>query len=713
MSKNIIATLNTRFGLATFRPGQAEAIQNLLAGQHTLVVMPTGAGKSLIYQLATLHRPGLTMIISPLIALMQDQVTSLTSRGIPATYINSTLRASEQNHRLRAMADGDFQLVYVAPERLRSVPFQEVLRQVEVGLLAVDEAHCISQWGHDFRPDYRHIAEARPMMGNPVTVALTATATPKVQDDIVQALGLTSVQRIVTGFNRPNLAFAVRYTADPTAKLGALRDLLTNWTDGAAIVYVGTRRDAEEVAEFLRDAVNLEAAYYHAGLDADSRHCLQEAFLDGRQPVMVATNAFGMGIDRPDVRLVVHYAMPGTLEAYYQEAGRAGRDGDPAQAVLLYAPQDRALQEWFIRTSTPTHSELWTLYNSIKAADGVDLWTTENELSFGSNLPPVKIKVGLAQLEAVGALERLGDKGMCMLLRRGEWDEAAIKATIANSEQYRRHRQVQLAQVIAYAESNICRRRILLAHFGDKGPTEAIRCCDNCLATVPESVATTETYRTDELTEVHQIILACVRSLPGQLPRSGVAKLLVGSSSKRITRFKTHPYYGQLANYTRTAITREVDVLLKRGYLTLDRHKVTVGQEKKDSSELPATNRTQRVFQLGEAGSPSALPELVAALEDSNGNVRRLAASALGKIGDARAVTPLLTLLAQEQKAQVRQYAVKALGKIGDPRARPMLRKIAAGEDERDYTRKAARNALRRLKPAPREAQPAPRSRTG
>jgi ATP-dependent DNA helicase RecQ len=709
MSANITATLNARFGLATFRPGQAEAIQNLLAGQHTLVVMPTGAGKSLVYQLATLHRSGLTLIISPLIALMQDQVTSLTSRGIPATYINSTLLASEQNRRLRAMVATDFQLVYVAPERLRSVLFQEALSQIRVGLLAVDEAHCISQWGHDFRPDYRHIAEARLMMGNPVTVALTATATPKVQDDIVQALGLTSVQRIVTGFNRPNLAFAVRYTADPTAKLGALRDLLANWTDGAAIVYVGTRRDAEEVAEFLRDVVNLEAAYYHAGLDADNRSRLQEAFLDGRQPIIVATNAFGMGIDRPDVRLVVHYAMPGTLEAYYQEAGRAGRDGDPAQAVLLYAPQDRALQEWFIRTGTLTRSELRTLYDSVRATEGVDVWTTANELSFGSNLPSVKIKVGLAQLEAAGAVARLGDKGMRMLLRWGEWEEATIKTTFANSEQYHRHRQAQLAEVIAYAESNTCRRRILLAHFGDKGPAEAIHCCDNCLATVPESVVTTETYRTDELTEVQQIILTCVRSLPGQLPRSGVAKLLVGSSSKRITRFKTHPHYGQLANYTRTAITREVDVLIKRGYLTLDGHKVTVGQEKKDSSELPATNRPQRVFKLGEIGSPSAVPELVAALKDSNGNVRRLAASALGKIGDARGVTPLLALLAQEQKPQVRQYAVKALGKIGDPRARLILQEIAAGETERDYTRKAARTALRRLKPVPRETQPAPR----
>ena len=224
-TSDITATLNTRFGLEAFRPGQAEAIQNLLAGQHTLVVMPTGSGKSLIYQLATLHRPGLAVVISPLIALMQDQVASLTHRDIPATYINSTLSTGEQNRRLRAMAAGDFQLVYVAPERLRNVPFQQVLHQVKVGLLAVDEAHCISQWGHDFRPDYRHIAEIRPLMGDPVTVALTATATPLVQDDIVQALDFTSMQRIVTGFNRPNLFFFCPPHGRTAAKLSALRDL--------------------------------------------------------------------------------------------------------------------------------------------------------------------------------------------------------------------------------------------------------------------------------------------------------------------------------------------------------------------------------------------------------------------------------------------------------------------------------------------------------
>jgi ATP-dependent DNA helicase RecQ len=679
----ITTTLNTRFGCSAFRPGQAEAIRNLLAGRHMLVVMPTGAGKSLIYQLASFYRPGVTLVISPLIALMQDQVDSLTGRGIPATYINSTLPAREQNRRLQALAAGDFRLVYVAPERLRSVRFQEILHQVEVGLLAVDEAHCISQWGHDFRPDYRHIAEARPMMGDPVTVALTATATPLVQDDIVRALRLTPVHRIVTGFNRPNLFFAVRHTPDPVAKRSALRDLLRNWTEGAAIVYVGTRRDAEEVATFLRDVVHLEAAHYHAGLDSNERNRRQEMFLEGRQPVIVATNAFGMGIDRPDVRLVVHHTMPGTVEAYYQEAGRAGRDGRPAQAVLLYAPRDRALHEWFITTSTSTQAQLRALHNSLPAGGG-PVWATIADLSSGSGLPLAKVKACLAQLEAAGVLERLGDKGRRMLLRRGEWDESTVEIAFADAERYRRHRQTQLAQVIAYAESNTCRRRILLDHFGDQEAAEANRCCDNCLA--------------GGQSEIHQIILACVRSLTGRLPRSGVAKLLVGSSSRRVAAFRTHPHYGRLANFTRSAITRYVDALIGRGDLVLDEHrKVIVAQPNEFAPELPARDRAQRVYQLGELGVPSAVPELIAALQDPSGDVRRLAASALGKIGDARAVTPLLALLAQEQKPQVRQYAAKALGRIGDPRARSALQRIAGDENERDYTRKSARNALYRL----------------
>jgi ATP-dependent DNA helicase RecQ len=318
------AALRAHFNFPAFRPGQAEAIQQVLDGRHTLVVMPTGSGKSLIYQLAALQLPGVTLVISPLIALMKDQVDSLTRRSIAATYINSTLTASDQTDRLRALSEGRCKIVLVAPERLRSRAFRDALGGIPISLLTVDEAHCLSQWGHDFRPDYLHIAEARDHFHAPIVLALTATATPRVQDDVIQMLGLEHAERIVTGFNRPNLTLEVFSTPDVKAKLNFLRDFLVQ-TEGGGIIYTGTRRDAEEVADFVREVARVEVAFYHGSLDAETRTRVQDAFMAGDLPIVVATNAFGMGIDRPDVRFVLHYAVPGTLEAYYQEAGRRTR----------------------------------------------------------------------------------------------------------------------------------------------------------------------------------------------------------------------------------------------------------------------------------------------------------------------------------------------------------------------------------------------------
>jgi ATP-dependent DNA helicase RecQ len=568
---DLTTSLRTHFGFTAFRPGQAEAVENLLAGQHTLVVMPTGAGKSLIYQLAALHRPGLTLVISPLIALMKDQVDSLARHNIPATCINSALPTNEQARRLQAMTEGAFRLAYVAPERLRSTPFQEALRSVTVSLLAVDEAHCISQWGHDFRPDYLHIASARSQMGDPVTVALTATATPQVQDDIVRLLGLPSARRIVTGFNRPNLSFEVRYTADLPAKLQTLQHLLAGWGDGAAIVYVGTRRDAEEVAEFVRNVCGLEAQHYHAGLDAETRTRVQEAFLAGDLPIVVATNAFGMGIDRPDVRLVVHYTLPGTLEAYYQEAGRAGRDGQPARAVLLYAPQDRALQEWFIENDAPTLEEIRALYEALRGSGRSKVWLTTDDLSLVTGLPEVKVKVGLAQLEAAGAVQRLGDAGLRMLLRPGPWDEAAVQATAAGMEERRHYRRAQLAQMIAYAEANSCRRRMLLDHFGDRGPAEAPRCCDNCLSRQAASSSTPvgDLSHLSQAERAALVILDALRRLKWEVGREKLARLLKGSRAREMHRFgyDQSVYYGRLAIFSLREIEDLIGQLIAQGYL--------------------------------------------------------------------------------------------------------------------------------------------------
>jgi ATP-dependent DNA helicase RecQ len=602
MTNDLLATLHTHFGFAAFRPGQAEAIAKLLAGQHTLVVMPTGAGKSLIYQFTALRLHGLTLVISPLIALMKDQVDGLRRQGIPATYINSALPTDEQARRLQALAKGAFRLAYVAPERLRSVPFQQTLRRLTVGLLAVDEAHCISQWGHDFRPDYLHIAAARASLGNPVTVALTATATPQVQDDIVRLLGLPTAQRIVTGFNRPNLTFAVRYTLDLPAKLQALQELLTALDDGAAIVYTGTRREAEEVAEFVRSVGGMEAQHYHAGLEAETRERVQEAFLAGDLPVVVATNAFGLGIDRPDVRLVAHYNLPGTLEAYYQEAGRAGRDGQAAQAVLLYAPQDRALQEWFIENDAPTPEETRTLYEVLSAPRRSELWLTTNDLSLATGLPEVKVKVGLAQLEAAGAVHRLGDEGPRMLLRLGPWDEAAMQATAANVEERRGQRRAQLAQMVAYAEANACRRRILLAHFGDQSPAEAPLCCDNCLTRQPatSAVPAGDVSRLSQAERAALIILDALHRWKWEVGREKLAQILKGSRAKEVQQFgyDRSTYYGRLEVFTQREIENLIGQLITQGYL-----KVIGG----DRPVLRLTPRGQAALQA-RAAIPLHLP---------------------------------------------------------------------------------------------------------
>ena len=570
-SDEIAATLYHVFGFVAFRVGQEHAIGSILAGQPTLVVMPTGAGKSLVYQLAALHLPGATLVISPLIALMKDQVDSLSARGIATTFINSSLDRAEQSRRLQALAAGNLKIAYIAPERLRSTAFFAALRSTQVSLLAVDEAHCLSQWGHDFRPDYMHIAQARHAMGDPVTAALTATATPQVQDDIVRLLGLPSAVRIVTGFNRSNLTFEVRYTRDLETKLKVVRDVL-NSADGAGIVYAGTRRDAEQVAEFARTVCGVDALYYHAGLDADVRSQTQEAFLAGDVPLIVATNAFGMGIDRPDVRFVLHYSLPGSLEAYYQEAGRAGRDGLPARCTLLYGPQDRALQEWFIENDAPSLDQVRTLYAAIRAESSGDTAVVMlDDLSLATGLHEVKVKVGLAQLEAVGALQRLGDAAARMHIAVGELNEAALRAASDEAETRREHKRRQLAKMIAYAEMNDCRRRAILAHFGDNGEAEADVCCDNCLVRRQTAVGQ-EGISFNDLEQAERaalVILDTVRRLKWNIGCHKLAQILKGSRAQEMTRlgYDKSIYYGRYADQRLSEIENWIDQLIEADYL--------------------------------------------------------------------------------------------------------------------------------------------------
>lgn len=398
--------LSERFGYPDFRRPQQPAIAAVLSGRDALIVLPTGGGKSLCFQVPALMRAGLTVVISPLISLMKDQVDALERHGVPAAFINSSLSANAVADRMARAQRGDLRLLYLAPERIQSGQMLERLTGIGVSLLAVDEAHCISEWGHDFRPAYRRIGQIRHDLGNPQTVALTATATPDVRTDIVRQLALAAPRIVVGGFDRTNLSYHVIATRTQTDKdKGAVVAIANH--PGPAIVYAPTRKAVERVTKVL-NTKHIQAVAYHAGLDETHRRRAQDAFMGEAARVIVATSAFGMGIDKSDVRLVVHHAMPGSLEAYYQEAGRAGRDGEPSVCVLLHAYADRFTHEYFIDAAHPdtrTVEAVWrTLRNQVDP-DGLVSVTADD---LANSLP------SSANPKHTGAALRLLAQGGCV-----------------------------------------------------------------------------------------------------------------------------------------------------------------------------------------------------------------------------------------------------------------------------------------------------------
>jgi ATP-dependent DNA helicase RecQ len=518
------SALHEIFGLPGFRPGQREVVDAVLSGRPTVAVMPTGAGKSLCYQLPAVVAGGTALVISPLIALMKDQVDGLTARGVPAAAITSALDPGEVGARLDDMAEGRLRLVYVAPERFRSPRFLAALARVgpRLGLMAVDEAHCISEWGHDFRPDYLRLGEAIKTLSPPRLVALTATATPEVRRDIARQLGMVDPVVIVRGFDRPNLRFAVERVRGGADKSARLVDRVRA-RSGAALVYAATRKNAEAYAAELNGA-RVRAAVYHAGLEAEARAQVQDRFMGGKLEVIVATNAFGMGVDKADVRLVVHADLPRSPEAYYQEAGRGGRDGDPADCVLLFAPGDVRLQEFLIDTSCPSVEVLRGLWRALRD----DPRKGARLEGLGKGLPGAPsdavVEAAARYLARAGYLR--DSDGIYEALRPGVDFDAPPPVPIDPEALAMRARveRDKLSHMVGYAYATTCRRRYLLAYFGDEDARAMSTCagCDVCSGEGRRSLA-------DDEAQAVRTALSLIGRLRGRFGRMRVAGVLAGT----------------------------------------------------------------------------------------------------------------------------------------------------------------------------------------
>ncbi|MCH8474134.1 MAG: ATP-dependent DNA helicase [Opitutales bacterium] len=477
---NVHEALQKYFGFGQFLEAQQEIVESILNGRDTLVVKPTGGGKSLCYQLPALIKEGVTMVVSPLIALMKDQVDALDQKNIPATFINSTLSQAEYRERIEGMEVGRYKLIYVAPERFRAEGFMRRMQNVPISFFAVDEAHCLSQWGHDFRPDYLRLGRALKALGHPQVAAFTATATPEVRADIETHLELRDPRIFVAGFSRPNLSLRINQVGGEGEKMERILDLVRK--NRVGIVYCATRKKVESVADQLR-AEKVPLVAYHGGMDDKAREAAQTEFMTGKADVAVATNAFGMGIDRADIRFVVHYQVPGSVEAYYQEAGRAGRDGEPAVCELLFNFADTKVQEFFIEGSNPSLTLIQQVYRELRNLrdEGNEVFLSNQELidKFEKGTNPMAVNTSLSVLVRNRIIERFDIPGKRIRgsrLLNPDLAPADIPLDREALEEKERRDRSKLQAMISMAYSRDCRQAWIRSYFGEPDPEE----CGNC-----------------------------------------------------------------------------------------------------------------------------------------------------------------------------------------------------------------------------------------
>ncbi len=551
-----VEVLHNVFHLEAFRPGQAEVVDAQMQGRDVLAVAPTGSGKSLSYWVPAIAGDGLTVVVSPLIALMKDQVDRLLAHGVRAAFINSTLNSAEQRERLEAASKDAFQLLYVAPERFSRPGFTARLAALGVRRFIVDEAHCISSWGHDFRPDYRLIGGALEACGRPPIGAFTATATPDVRRDIAANLGLRDPLVVVTGFNRPNLllqAVPIKGRRDRVEELRAHLDP----REGRALVYTGTVKGAEEAAAAI-SRWGFPAAPYHGRLPAVSRRRVHEAFASRHLQVVVATSAFGMGVDFADVRQVIHLGFPGSLEAYYQEAGRAGRDGKAALCLLLHSPKDRELQAYFIETAFP---ELRDVISVHAAYSRLGVW----------NADPEEVRPLLAEQawKSLDASRRLLDKAGAIRPDGsvGRFDVSSID--FPQQAELKRHAYEKLAQMIAYAQLRSCRHAAIADYFGEAVGARSCTSCDNCRRGAAGSTVAAGANAAVDAPSIHAA-LAGARRFAGRIGLVNLAAVL-GGKENRFVRDQPWvlnvPAYGSLAEWSLARIRLLLDELVTAGCL--------------------------------------------------------------------------------------------------------------------------------------------------